>query len=149
MITEAECYFIQQHRDLHWGNVLVEPVAVDVTASLASKMATLSVGPARSASRTRGLAPGGVVVTLIDFTLSRAQAVGEERVLFDAFEDECIFQGEGGTSYFCYCRVVLTWSSAGDQQFDIYRSMRDHLEADWSDYCPLTNLLVRPTFPSP
>ena len=36
----------------------------------------------------------GVMVTLIDFTLSRVRKEDGE-VLWDDFEDECIFEGEG------------------------------------------------------
>ncbi|KAL8283760.1 hypothetical protein RQP46_005555 [Phenoliferia psychrophenolica] len=84
-----------EHRDLHWGNVLVQPNAPDVAATLTSKMDSLTVGGTSSRGSSRSRAPpvsSGVTVTLIDFTLSRAQV--KDRVLFDAFEDECIFQGE-------------------------------------------------------
>ena len=54
------------------------------------------MGPPRgAASRAKASVSNGVAVTLIDFTLSRAQVEGGERILFDAFDDECIFQGEG------------------------------------------------------
>ncbi|BGP36925.1 hypothetical protein JCM10449v2_000827 [Rhodotorula kratochvilovae] len=49
----------------------------------------------------------GVRATLIDFTLSRcAPDGGERRVLFDAFEDEELFEGEG------------------EYQFEVYRLMK-------------------------
>lgn len=37
--------------------------------------------------------PATLKVTLIDFTLSRADL--GEKIVFDEFEDECIFEGEG------------------------------------------------------
>jgi hypothetical protein len=48
-------------------------------------------------------------------------------VLFDPFEDDCIFQGEG------------------DLQFDVYRGMRTIVEREgggWEGFHPKTNLLV-------
>lgn len=92
-------------------------------------MASLSLTPRKAhpgPSRIGGLEPAqsGVEVTLIDFTLSRAQAGPSGLALYDAFEDECVFEGEG------------------DSQFDVYRAMRDHVDEDWEGYHPITNLMV-------
>lgn len=85
-----------------------------------------------------------VKATLIDFTLSRMIRPPSETetrssrprskvkkssndVLFDPFEDDCIFQGEG------------------DLQFDVYRGMRTIVEREgggWEGFHPKTNLLV-------
>lgn len=82
----------EQHRDLHWGNVLVRPTEKDVLAELAN----LTLTPRKPTRKLTGAlesSQSGVEVTLIDFTLSRANL--EERVVFDPFVDECIFDGEG------------------------------------------------------
>ena len=74
-------------------------------------------------------------MTLIDFTLSRATTreqkdEGEgEQILFDALEDECLFEGEG------------------DAQFEVYRQMRDVVGGEWDKFHPITNVMVRPEFP--
>jgi len=120
-----------EHRDLHWGNVLVQPVA---GRSLSDRLTSLSVTPSKGAATAvprLGLEPArsGVEVTLIDFTLSRALDGQGEGVLWDGFEDECVFEGEG------------------DTQFDVYRSMRDHVRDDWEGFHPLTNLMVSPNRP--
>ena len=31
---------------------------------------------------------------------------------------------------------------AGDEQFDVYRAMRDHVQGDWQGFHPLTNVMV-------
>ncbi|KAI5476367.1 serine/threonine protein kinase Haspin [Pseudohyphozyma bogoriensis] len=115
-----------EHRDLHWGNVLVRP-----TTSLVDELAGLALAPPASTlgSATTGhsLEPeeSGVEATLIDFTLSRVvKKISEDaKVLFDGFEDELIFEGEG------------------DHQFDIYRNMRSLVGDDWEGYHPLTNVM--------
>ncbi|ORY72718.1 hypothetical protein BCR35DRAFT_160117 [Leucosporidium creatinivorum] len=141
--AEAEERLEFEHRDLHWGNVLVKPLAA---SSLPSALASLSLStpPRKSKSSTStsttltttSLAPlsSGVQVTLIDFTLSRARVPGGEedegdRIVFDGFEDDCVFEGEG------------------DHQFDVYRAMRRHVEENsemeggWEGFHPLTNVM--------
>ncbi|KAK4704429.1 serine/threonine-protein kinase haspin, partial [Phenoliferia sp. Uapishka_3] len=132
--AEEELEF--EHRDLHWGNILVRPSAND-DDELAERMKELDVGLRASTSRradpppTSAKSGSGVTVTLIDFTLSRARVQGgggKDKILFDAFEDECVFEGEG------------------DAQFDVYRDMRQRTGGDWETFCPATNLLVRRPF---
>ncbi|KAM0756244.1 hypothetical protein T439DRAFT_320942 [Meredithblackwellia eburnea MCA 4105] len=159
--AEEGCQF--EHRDLHWGNVLVQSVRPSLSPAgdeLATSLASLSltsralpastsplplptprkkyqrakktiyagssivVDPAASTSASALSGRPGVKVTLIDFTLSRARN-GEDgdSVLFDAFEDECIFEGDG------------------DYQFDIYRAMKLVVGGDWERFEPFTNLL--------
>lgn len=70
-----------EHRDLHWGNILVAPVLDELGAKK------------------------GVKATIIDFTLSRASLIDEKggkEVLAGGLEDEEIFQGEGDYQFECY-----------------------------------------------
>ncbi|GAA5877003.1 hypothetical protein JCM8547_007490 [Rhodosporidiobolus lusitaniae] len=152
--AEEGCGF--EHRDLHWGNILLSPTSPSsptlpsLTPTLNKRFSTLAISsssypshpPARlsngsSASASSvgrvDLSPeaSGVKATLIDFTLSRVEkgksgkGKGKE-VLFDAFEDECVFEGEG------------------DHQFDVYRSMRALVEQEgggWKAAHLKTNVL--------
>lgn len=115
IVARGEKNFQLEHRDLHWGNVLVRPVPV-LDPNLPISIASLSLESTTASSTKK------IEVTLIDFTLSRATNE-DGTVMFDAFEDECIFEGEG------------------DYQFDIYRMMRDYVKSDWEGFHPLTNLM--------
>jgi len=49
-----------EHRDLHWGNILVKPTSVDeFTYAVNGRMVSMKTG--------------GVCATIIDYTLSRLQ----------------------------------------------------------------------------
>jgi len=76
----------------------------------------------------------GVIVTIIDYTLSRAevnqQIIGGGKI----WDDDELFQG------------------CGDKQFDVYRSMRDYVETHssddmkdkkWQGFYPKTNVMVK------
>ncbi|GJN91813.1 hypothetical protein Rhopal_004836-T1 [Rhodotorula paludigena] len=133
--AEEHCGF--EHRDLHWGNILLAPTAAS-TSPLESRLSTLSLsGSPSSAVSLDSLsdpAASGIRATLIDFTLSRctvaATSIGSsrarERVLFDPFEDEELFEGEG------------------DYQFDVYRLMRALVQregGEWEGEHRRTNVL--------
>ena len=62
-----------------------------------------------------------IKVCIIDFALSRFEC-DQTLVYNDLEQDEDIFGGEG------------------DIQYDIYRMMQDHVEKDWSKFCPKTNV---------
>ena len=78
-----------KHRDLHWGNVLVKP-----TGNILPEFENLTMTPKKKVINGVPTSTGTLQVTLIDFTLSRAN-LGEEIVVFDEFADDCIFEGEG------------------------------------------------------
>ncbi|GAA5980451.1 hypothetical protein JCM10908_001658 [Rhodotorula pacifica] len=122
-----------EHRDLHWGNLLLQPTARS-RPCLHSRMSDASLGDeaARAVralnlvSSTVPLSPAasGITATLIDFTLSRCAV--ENGAVYDPFEDDEIFEG------------------TGDQQFDVYRRMREVVEAEgggWQAAHLRTNVL--------
>ncbi len=120
-VAENACQF--EHRDLHWGNVLVK-----------------REGPAGSSSRLEctmndvdiSVDTCGVVVALIDFTLSRlAKGSDSTNVVFcDLSADPEIFNGP-----------------EGDLQADAYRRMRDTVfqqngaSSPWERHVPETNAI--------
>jgi len=64
----------------------------------------------------------GIEISMIDFSLSRIRL--GKKVLFNPFEDECLFEGEG------------------DSQFQVYRDMRTLIGESWDGFWPLTNVMV-------
>ncbi|GAA5890224.1 hypothetical protein JCM8208_002742 [Rhodotorula glutinis] len=140
--AEDECGF--EHRDLHWGNILLQSVATRPApaSSLSHRLAALSLAQPSSAtlSPLSLLDPTscGVRATLIDFTLSRccvptstSTSTDGDEVVFDPFEDDDLFEGEG------------------EYQFEVYRRMRTLVEGAqgekgekaWRKREPRTNVL--------
>ncbi|KAI0832634.1 hypothetical protein BC628DRAFT_1407066 [Trametes gibbosa] len=113
-LADAEELMCFEHRDLHWGQILVKNVPI----------------AERRKSRARGTlamddVAHGVLVTIIDLGLARMDAHDSEDahcVHWTPFDDET-FEGEG------------------DYQFDVYRMMRTHNEDKWEDFRPLTNIM--------
>ncbi|GLI63525.1 hypothetical protein VaNZ11_006510 [Volvox africanus] len=115
-VAEAELTF--EHRDLHWGNVLVRRAE-----------GRLDCGPdgwleARLRGRNLRVATSGVASTVIDFTNSRLVTQDGLLVFGDLNQDPEVFEGPNG-----------------DVQFDTYRWMRSTVDDDWSSFCPATNCL--------
>ncbi|KAJ3556717.1 hypothetical protein NM688_g1869 [Phlebia brevispora] len=102
-----------EHRDLHWGQILV-------------KGADVPTQPRLSKSRKVPMDHGahGIKVTVIDLGLSRMDSDERdlEAVHCTPFDDE-VFEGEG------------------DYQFDVYRMMKRHISNSWEAYHPLTNVM--------
>lgn len=97
-LAVAEEKFQFEHRDLHWGNILLAPTA--------EKFIEFRVG-----GKTIKLPTHGVKATIIDFTLSRM--VFEGCCMFnDLSKDEDLFSVLPG----------------GDYQFEIYKLMRKELK---------------------
>ena len=103
-----------EHRDLHWGNVLLQRCGVDETRRARLNGVELTYP-------TNGLA-----VNIIDFTLSRLDmGDGKEDVAFcDLEADPELFEGPAG-----HC------------QSDTYRRMRKATKGTWERHCPKTNAL--------
>ncbi|KAF7432892.1 hypothetical protein PC9H_004836 [Pleurotus ostreatus] len=122
-LSHAEQLVSFEHRDLHWGQILVKNTC---TAPYALPLGTRNqnqkhVGPKMKMDDQQH----GVKVTLIDLGLSRMDAgdgAGGELVHWTPFDEE-VFMGEG------------------DYQFDIYRLMREHNGDAWEDFRPLTNVM--------
>jgi serine/threonine-protein kinase haspin len=125
-VAENACQF--EHRDLHWGNVLVKRTSDHSSYSnrLECTMNDVDISVETS----------GVRVTLIDFTLSRlakqrraSSSPREDIIYFDLSTDPEIFNGP-----------------EGDLQADTYRQMQTELlninrESPWSCYLPRTNAI--------
>jgi serine/threonine-protein kinase haspin len=111
--AERETQF--EHRDLHWGNILIKPLDQPEDLAAAETEGTL---PECLRTATRD-----VQATVIDFTLSRA-TLEDGRILSGGLEDDALFDGEG------------------DQQYECYRIMRRLTKGDWQAYCPITNVVV-------
>ncbi|CCM00662.1 uncharacterized protein FIBRA_02701 [Fibroporia radiculosa] len=113
-LAEAEDLVCFEHRDLHWGQILVKnlPIATQPARRPSSKKLPMDH------------IIHGVEATIIDLGLARMDT-GDGNGLttyWTPFDDE-IFEGEG------------------DYQFDIYRLMKTHNNNSWEGYCPLTNVM--------
>ncbi|KAL6305804.1 hypothetical protein BKA93DRAFT_885484 [Sparassis latifolia] len=112
-LAEAEDLVHFEHRDLHWGQILVKtlPAAIRPARRAASKKLSMD---------HEG---HGIQATVIDLGLARMNSSGDASdVQWTPFDEE-IFEGEG------------------DYQFDVYRMMRAHNGNSWEDYRPLTNVM--------
>ncbi|KAI8806918.1 hypothetical protein BJ742DRAFT_679660 [Cladochytrium replicatum] len=116
-----------EHRDLHWGNLLIKRPEVTSTQCVRSGeptnevVAMYRVPVDSGGSRMVRVSTHNIKVCLIDFTLSRLELDGQ---LFHVpMDDESFFTGEG------------------DYQYDVYRSMRKHTRRRWKGYHPVTNVL--------
>ncbi|KAK9846840.1 hypothetical protein WJX84_005314 [Apatococcus fuscideae] len=98
-----------EHRDLHWGNLLI-------------RRATTATRPARLRGVDVICQTKGVEVTLIDFTLSRLDAAPDKIAFSDLSTDPELFQGP-----------------KGDPQAETYRRMQAATKGKWQDFTPATN----------
>ncbi len=107
----AEQEFEFEHRDLHFGNIC---------------LSVPNVGVQEHSSGLYTDKPS-VLVTIIDYTLSRASIPSAEHpTYYDLAKDDTIFQGAG----------TQWW-----RQYQVYRDMRDVVKNDWRPYEPFTNVL--------
>eukprot|EP01137_Pigoraptor_chileana_P012202 Opistho-2@64298 len=110
-----------EHRDLHWGNVLVKPCPASSVASPDDTALCYTIDGRRYSLGNVDVAD--VRASIIDFTLSRLLSPDQRLIYYDFSQDESIFEGEG------------------DYQFEIYRMMRDAIgNAGWASFCPITNV---------
>ncbi|XP_061714003.1 uncharacterized protein LOC133522638 [Cydia pomonella] len=111
-LAVGEEAFQFEHRDLHWGNVLIAPTE--------QKFATFVLR-----GRAHRVARRGVAATVIDYSLSRlALPLPAPAALYnDLAHDDGLFD------------------AVGDYQFEVYRLMRDKLNNDWKNFEPYTNIL--------
>lgn len=108
-VAEEACCF--EHRDLHWGNILITR---DGTESVTYRLRGVDIT----------VKTAGVKVTLIDFTLSRLIGPENQVAFCDLSADPEIFNGP-----------------KGDPQAETYRRMMKATRGEWKSYCPFTNVL--------
>ncbi|KAG0225638.1 hypothetical protein BGX31_007574 [Mortierella sp. GBA43] len=124
-----------EHRDLHWGNILVKRTQQDhilFPKREPSRTSSSAVGTTEHENETqnddhegelfREVPTHGIVVQMIDFTLARVQGDKGNLIYMDLEKDQDLFHGQG------------------DYQFDIYRIMRKQINRHWAASCPRTNL---------
>ena len=113
-VAEEACEF--EHRDLHWGNILIKRVGNGTNNS----------GGVVAKYRLRGVdievAMEGAQVTLIDFTLSRLMTLDGEVAYCDLITDPLLFSGP-----------------KGDVQAETYRRMREVTGDCWERHVARTN----------
>lgn len=115
-----------EHRDLHWGNIVINRLDDgnnDEIDEIDADISNISIDEDAIISK---FTKSKISVKLIDYTLSR---LDEEEVIFTSLDHPDFFKGKG------------------DYQFDIYRFMRTEIqkkcenqEINWSMYTPRTNL---------
>lgn len=111
-LAVAECEYEFEHRDLHWGNILIQ-------------LTTEKTLTYRCNGKQYSVETQGAQACIIDFTLSRMS--DRNVVLYqDLTNDEDLFSGDANV----------------DLQFEVYRQMRDVINDDnWSQFHPKTNVL--------
>lgn len=110
-LAAAEAEFEFEHRDLHWGNILVKHTEKETADFVIS--------------RCRFEVPtGGVDVSIIDFTLSRISKDG-----YTVYDDLSKYTD------------LFTGDADVDFQFEVYRLMAQENGGDWGHFCPRTNIL--------
>ena len=110
-LAAAESEFEFEHRDLHWGNVLVMPVAEEVAEYTVAGI-------------SYEVPSGNMHVSTIDFTLSRISQ--DECIIYDdlaKYDD--LFEGDAKVDY----------------QFEVYRKMKSANGNNWEKFCPKSNIL--------
>jgi len=108
-----------EHRDLHWGQIVVQQDVLSTTKT--------------NSTVTRP----SIKATIIDFGLSRIEVNGV--VHYSSFDEE-VFSGAGilspGNSKASHDDDIIP-----DYQFDVYRMMRAHNQNDWEKFNPVTNVI--------
>lgn len=167
--SKEQAPFWFEHRDLHWGNILVKGTRQDHI-----------LFPKRDLSRTSSSVAGtkdhdnedqnddndgelfrkiptcGIIVQMIDFTLARVQG-GKRRITGKCrskflnlmplssnghLYDLVGYLDKGNLIYMDLEKDQDLFRGQGDYQFDIYRMMRKQINKDWAASCPRTNLFV-------
>ncbi|XP_021734534.1 serine/threonine-protein kinase haspin homolog [Chenopodium quinoa] len=109
-LAVAEAAFEFEHRDLHWGNILLS------RRETAVLQFTLE-------GRTTSIRTHGLLVSIIDFTLSRINT-GNTILYLNLSSDPELFEGP-----------------KGDKQAETYRKMREVTDDCWDGSFPKTNVL--------
>jgi len=111
-VAEEELQF--EHRDLHWGNVLVKETT--------EKFAQFTIG-----GDVYQVETCGVVTSIIDFSLSRL-SLDKVTIFNNLSDDPTLFSARGQNQ------------PGGDYQFDIYRKMKEYNDNEWEAFNAKTNI---------
>ncbi|KAF9247407.1 hypothetical protein BU15DRAFT_39302 [Melanogaster broomeanus] len=113
-LEQAEELVNFEHRDLHWGQILVKSVPSKKSTRKVDSTVRIPMDDTRF----------GLKATIIDLGLSRMDAADSHgsKTYWTPFDDE-IFEGEG------------------DYQYDVYRMMREVNGGVWDRYQPFTNVM--------
>jgi len=107
-----------EHRDLHWGNILV------CKQPHQSQVSYLHEDSCGVASKESLCCKSNVRAIIIDFTLSHVRI--NNKTYYQNLElDEELFEGD----------------SNEDEQFEVYKQMRQVLNRKWNNHDPCTNVL--------
>ncbi|XP_044964707.1 serine/threonine-protein kinase haspin homolog [Hordeum vulgare subsp. vulgare] len=111
-VAESACEF--EHRDLHWGNILL------ARDEMSNRDHTMSITLQGKRIRARTF---GLTISIIDFTLSRINT-GNAILFLDLSEDPELFEGK-----------------KGDKQAETYRKMKQITKECWEGSFPKTNVV--------
>lgn len=163
-IAEAESKFQFEHRDLHWGNIVIQRTA---RPDIEEKLANMSLDDLDNAvfdDDDDFVAPN-LKVTLIDYTLSRAQVParygiddGAVTTVFTGLDHPDFFRGRGDYQFDIYrfMRVLInsatsemnaaancgaSINSSHSSLSSVASNKRDSNETDWSLFAPKTNIM--------
>ncbi|PVV02701.1 hypothetical protein BB560_002833 [Smittium megazygosporum] len=157
-----------EHRDLHWGNIMVKKVDPKISFLYRKvvyetiKQESGQEGKKEAKFSIVRIPSYGVQCTIIDYTLSRldlgivSSFSGSDKALLaprlrsslDFFGSEAIknnLQTNGAASndkvFFVNLKDANLFKGSGDIQFEVYRNMLDISEGRWQDFIPKTNNL--------
>lgn len=160
-ISEAESKFQFEHRDLHWGNIVIQR-----TARLEDKLANMSLDDLDNAvfDEDDEFVRPSLKVTLIDYTLSRARVParygiedGAMTTVFTGLDHPDFFRGRGDYQFDIYrfMRVLInsatsemavsncssSINSSHSSLSSVASNKRDSNETNWSLFAPKTNIM--------
>ncbi|KAK9240164.1 hypothetical protein V1525DRAFT_354483 [Lipomyces kononenkoae] len=141
-IANAEKFVNFEHRDLHWGNIVLHR-----PETVTDMMANLSLGDQGS--------DVNVKATIIDYTLSRAKCNNE--LVYTNMDDPAIYTGKGDYQFDIYRFIRKLFSASDDavcnepaaEALDHTKARRRSIKSaphetakyNWAEYCPKTNVL--------
>ncbi|EPY50786.1 haspin protein kinase [Schizosaccharomyces cryophilus OY26] len=124
-LATGERKFEFEHRDMHWGNILIKRRNDEDLSYLLDEVSFDEFEDSNTSFPVseRSFTADSLEITLIDFTLARMRHTGSSSPIFNEFDDPELFSGRG------------------DYQFDIYRLMAKVTKGQWGEYFPKTNIL--------
>ncbi|WBW71809.1 haspin related kinase Hrk1 [Schizosaccharomyces osmophilus] len=125
VLAIGERNFEFEHRDMHWGNILIKRRDDEDLSYLLDEVSFDEFDSSNTSLTVpeRSSTADSLDITLIDFTLARMRHTGSSSPIFNEFDDPDLFNGRD------------------DYQFDIYRLMAKVTKGHWDEYFPKTNIL--------